>query len=68
MLSEATTTGEIKSGTLYTTREVRGRLGLGEKSWKELREAGLEVVRHGKGSFVFGDDILAVFKKLGVEK
>ena len=55
--------GVIDPGRLYTVRECRRRLGLGDKSWKQLRRAGLPVVYRGRRAYVFADDLLALFKK-----
>lgn len=53
----------IEPGRLYSKAEVSRRLRLGQKSWQALVRSGLSVVRLGKGSFVFSDDLLATIKR-----
>lgn len=59
--------GVIEPGTLYLVEEARGRLRIGDWGWRKMRRAGLKVVRQGKRAYVFGDDLLAYFAKLGEE-
>lgn len=53
----------IEPGRLYSKAEVSHRLRLGSKSWQELVRSGLRVIRLGKGSFVFSDDLLATIRR-----
>ena len=38
-VAEINIPGVIEPGRLYTVRECRRRLGLGDKSWRDLRRA-----------------------------
>ena len=53
----------IEPGRLYSKAEIDQRLRLGPKSWDQLRQAGLETIRIGRGSFVFSDDLLAALRR-----
>lgn len=53
----------IEPGRLYSKAEVNQRLRLGPKSWQALVRSGLPVIRIGKGSFVFADDLLAAIRQ-----
>jgi hypothetical protein len=53
--------GVIEPGRLYVADEARQRLRIGRTTWGDLCKAGLRVVRRGKRSYVFGDDVLRVF-------
>ncbi len=52
--------GVIKSGSLYTANEARERLGLGHKTWKDLKQEGLNVYSRGRHQFVTGDELIRV--------
>lgn len=58
----------IEPGRLYSKGEVNQRLRLGPKSWQALRRSGLPVVRLGRGSFVFSDDLLAAIRRQHTEE
>jgi hypothetical protein len=53
----------IEPGRLYSKSEISERLGIGVKGWQALRRSGLPVVRVGRGSFVFADDLLAAIRQ-----
>lgn len=53
--------GVIEPGVFYLADEARRRLKVGEWGWRKMRRAGLKVVRLGKRSYVFGDDLLSFF-------
>lgn len=54
--------GVIEPGRLYTAAEVKARLRIGPKVWKELRDAGLPVAYRGRHAFVMGDDIISALR------
>ena len=54
--------GIIEPGRLYTAIEARSRLRMGLATWKQLRADGLPVVRRGRQAYVFGDDLLRMFR------
>jgi len=60
---DQTTPEVIEPGRLYSKAEVSQRLRLGSKSWQALVRSGLPVIRIGKGSFVFADDLLAAIRQ-----
>jgi hypothetical protein len=62
-MSVANTPGVIEPGRLYLVAEARRRLRLGDIAWKKLRQRGLPVVRQGRQGYVFGDDLLRLFRK-----
>jgi len=62
-MSDQGTPEVIEPGRLYSKAEVDQRLGLGPKGWQVLRRSGLPVVRLGRGSFVFSDDLLAAIRR-----
>jgi len=53
----------IEPGRLYSKAEINQRLRIGTKGWQALRRSGLPVVRLGRGSFVFSDDLLAAIRR-----
>jgi hypothetical protein len=53
----------IEPGRLYSTAEARARLRLGPIAWRTLVRSGLRVVRLGRGSYVFADDLLAAVRR-----
>jgi len=55
------TPSSIEPGRLYLAREAKQHLRIGESGWKSLCEDGLRVIRYGRNSYVFGEDILRVF-------
>lgn len=57
----------IEPGRLYSKAEVDQRLRIGPKGWQALRRSGLPVVRLGRGSFVFSDDLLAAIRRQHTE-
>ncbi len=59
-MSSSDTPGVIEPGRLYAADEARRRLRLGDLGWKRLRDAGLPVVRRGRSTYVFGDDLIAL--------
>lgn len=61
-MSDEGTPEVIEPGRLYSKAEVSQRLRLGPKSWQALVRSGLPIVRIGKGSFVFADDLLAAIR------
>ncbi len=62
-MSDEDTPQVIEPGRLYAKAEVSQRLRLGPKSWQSLVRSGLPVIRIGKGSFVFADDLLAAIRQ-----
>ena len=66
-MSDQGTPEVIEPGRLYSKAEVSQRLRLGTKSWQALARSGLPVIRIGKGSFVFADDLLAAIKRQQTE-
>ncbi len=54
--------GVIEPGRLYVASEARQRLRLGATAWKKLRARGLPVIREGRQAYVFGDDLLRLFR------
>ena len=55
--------GVIEPGKLYVAQEARARLRIGRKAWEQLCSDGLEVVRRGRQAYVFGDDLLRIFRE-----
>jgi hypothetical protein len=53
----------IAPGTVYSKAELSRRLRLGVKGWESLRQAGLQTIRIGRGSFVFSDDVIAALRR-----
>ena len=53
--------GVIEPGRLYTAEEVKQRLRLGPKAWRELKRDGLRVVGRGRQCYVLGDDVIRLF-------
>ncbi|NLF73187.1 MAG: hypothetical protein GX575_29475 [Candidatus Anammoximicrobium sp.] len=62
-MSEQSTPEVIEPGRLYSKAEINQRLRLGPKGWRSLVRSGLPVVRLGRGSFVFTDDLLAAIRR-----
>lgn len=62
-MSEQGVSEVIEPGRLYSKAEVSHRLRLGPKSWQALVRSGLPIIRIGKGSFVFADDLLAAIRQ-----
>lgn len=56
--------GAIEPGSLYLADEARQRLRMGTWAWRQARRAGLQVVYHGRNAYVFGDDVLAYFRRV----
>jgi hypothetical protein len=54
--------GVIEPGNLYLVGEARRRLRIGQKTWKDLRDAGLPVRYIGRHAFVLGDDLVEALK------
>ncbi len=50
--------GEIFRGAMYSTVEIRHRLGLGDWAWRKMRRNGLQVAYVSGKSFVYGDDLI----------
>ena len=46
----------LEPGCVYTSREFKARLRLGEASWRRLKRQGLRVFRVGKTCLVRTDD------------
>ncbi len=61
-MSDSDSPGVIEPGKLYVAEEARQRLRIGAKAWRELRANGLKVIRRGRQAYVFGDDLLSVFR------
>lgn len=57
----------IEPGRLYSKAEVNQRLRIGPKGWQALRRSGLPIVRLGRGSFVFADDLLEAIRRQHAE-
>jgi len=55
--------GVIEPGKLYVAKEAKQRLRIGDTTWRQLCAEGLTVVRRGKQTYVFGDDLLQLFRK-----
>lgn len=55
--------GVIEPGCLLTAEEARKRLGLGAWAWRQLRRAGLRMVRVSGRSFVLSDDLIRHFQQ-----
>lgn len=55
--------GVIEPGRLYVVIEARRRLRLGKPAWKKLLSHGLPVIHKGRQAYVFGDDLLRVFRE-----
>ncbi len=62
-MSSVDVPGVIEPGKLYVAKEARQRLRIGETTWKQLCAEGLTVVRRGRQAYVFGDDLLRLFRK-----
>jgi hypothetical protein len=62
-MGDSNNPGVIEAGNLYVAEEARQRLRIGCKAWRDLRANGLKVVRRGRQAYVFGDDLLAIFRK-----
>ena len=46
----------LEPGCVYTSREFKARLRLGEAGWRQLKRQGLKVYRIGKTVLVRADD------------
>ena len=62
-MSDSDKPGVIEPGKLYVAEEARQRLRIGCKAWRDLRTCGLKVIRRGRQAYVFGDDLLTIFRK-----
>jgi len=60
-------TGSIRADELLPLAVLRSRLGLGPRSWAELRRAGLPVKKLGRQKYVLGADVLEFFAALPAE-
>ena len=60
---DSTTPEIVEPGRVYSKAEISRRLKLGPKGWDTLRQAGLQTVRIGRGSFVFSDDLLQAIRR-----
>lgn len=54
--------GVIQPGCLYSAAEVRQRLRISAKTWKQLRDAGLPVRYIGRQAFVSSDDLIEALR------
>jgi hypothetical protein len=62
-VDDQSTAEMIEPGRVYSKAEVSRRLRLGVKGWESLRQAGLQTIRIGRGSFVFSDDVIAALRR-----
>lgn len=62
-MSDQDTPEVIEPGRLYSKAEITQRLRIGPRGWQALRRSGLPIVRLGRGSFVFADDLLAAIRR-----
>ena len=46
----------LESGAVYTSKEFRARLRIGEAGWRQLKRQGLKVYRIGKTCLVRTED------------
>ena len=60
-----TSPGEIQSGSAYTLRETKARLGWGTVALRRARERGLPVRRLGRRSYILGSDLIDHIRKEG---
>jgi hypothetical protein len=56
--------GFIEPGALYLAEEAGHRLRMGASAWRSARRAGLRIVRCGRNNYVFGDDLIAFFRRV----
>ena len=54
--------GVIEPGNLYLVDEVRQRLRVGDKAWKQMRRDGLRVTYAGRRAYVLGDELIRFFR------
>lgn len=57
--------GVISHHELYTLDKLKERLGMGERAWWKLRDAGLKLVVIGPNRYVLGSEVLRVMGELG---
>jgi hypothetical protein len=56
--------GFVEPGVLYLAEEAGHRLRMGASAWRSARRAGLHIVRCGRNNYVFGDDLIAFFRRV----
>lgn len=61
-MNTGTRRGVITPGCVYTVTELRQQLNLGDKSWKQLKDAGLVTIKIGRHLVLSDDVILACIK------
>lgn len=60
--------GLIRSDEAYSKSMVLERLGVSQKFWDQMLNAGLPFAPVGHGRWVLGSDLLAFLKKIAVTK
>jgi hypothetical protein len=56
--------GVIEPGVLYLAEGARRRLRMGASAWRSVRRAGLQIVYVARNAYVFGDDLIAFFRRV----
>ena len=57
--------GVISAIELYTLPEAKRRLRLGRHTFRQLRSAGLNLLKIGRCYYVDGGELIATMKKIG---
>jgi len=60
--------GSIRRDELLTLRALRERLGWGEHTIRQARQAGLRLIRFGNKKYALGKDVLRFFRRLAEEQ
>ncbi|MBA2117072.1 helix-turn-helix domain-containing protein [Bremerella alba] len=55
--------GVISRQELYTTRQLKARLGISDASIREMKREGLPVIRLGKRAFISGNQIIEFLER-----
>ncbi len=60
--------GFVMPEALYTIEEVKARLRMGNKTWRQLRRRGVEVIRFGRRHYIMGSMVIEALKQIGKEQ
>ncbi len=59
--------GCITPEALYTAEEVRARLRMGRRTWRQLCRKGLKPIRFGRRDYVLGASVIETLTKMTEE-
>jgi len=60
--------GYISAHELYRLPEAKRRLHLGRHSFRQLRQAGLKLLRVGRCHYVDGAELVGLIKRIGEQE